>query len=78
MDVQFVGGGKIEMTVDSEAQEHVCPWEWGVQFGTDETSYVLSLVNVGGGNIPHWGKREVTSGITFLKAGSVIKSQSVK
>ncbi len=78
MDVGFAGGEKTVITVDSGAKESVCPWEWGVQFGTDETSYVLSLVNVGGGNIPHWGKREVTSGITFLKAGSVIKSQSVK
>eukprot|EP00973_Karenia_brevis_P009006 1219967-Karenia_brevis.AAC.1 len=30
---EFVGGGKTEVTVDSGAEESVCPWEWGQQFG---------------------------------------------
>ena len=29
MDVDFVGGGKGEITVDSGAEESVCPKEWG-------------------------------------------------
>ena len=29
MDVSFVGGGKTEITVDSGAEENVCPWNWG-------------------------------------------------
>ena len=59
MEVQFIGGGKTEITVDSGTEENVCPWEWGVQFGTEEASYTLNLVNASGGNIPHWGKRAV-------------------
>eukprot|EP00973_Karenia_brevis_P060620 8430855-Karenia_brevis.AAC.1 len=33
MKVEFVGGGKTEVTVDSGAEESACPWEWGQQFG---------------------------------------------
>ena len=29
MDVQFVGGEKTEIAVDSGAEESVCPWRWG-------------------------------------------------
>ena len=29
MQVKFVGGEKTEIIVDSGAEEHVCPWEWG-------------------------------------------------
>ena len=29
MEVQFVGGEKTTITVDSGAEESVCPWEWG-------------------------------------------------
>ena len=32
MEVKFVGGGQTEITVDSGAEENVCPWEWGKQF----------------------------------------------
>ena len=35
MDVEFVGGEKTVITVDSGAEESVCPWEWGeTLFGT--------------------------------------------
>ena len=33
MDVDSVGGGKGEITVDSGAEESVCPSGWGEQFG---------------------------------------------
>ena len=32
MDVCFVGGNRRTITVDSGAEEDVCPWEWGSQF----------------------------------------------
>ena len=32
MEVCFVGGGCTEITVDSGAEENVCPWDWGSQF----------------------------------------------
>eukprot|EP00973_Karenia_brevis_P089459 12397849-Karenia_brevis.AAC.1 len=36
MKVEFVGGGSTKITVDSRAEESVCPWEWGQQFGCKE------------------------------------------
>lgn len=38
---------------------------------------MLNLVNASGWNIAHWAKREVQVVFMFLKAGSVIKLQSV-
>eukprot|EP00973_Karenia_brevis_P038942 5376048-Karenia_brevis.AAC.1 len=29
LKVDFAGGGPTEITVDSGAEESVCPWEWG-------------------------------------------------
>ena len=29
LDVVFANGRKTEITVDSGAEESVCPWEWG-------------------------------------------------
>jgi hypothetical protein len=34
MEVEFVGGGKTQITVDSGAEESVCPEDWGSQFKT--------------------------------------------
>jgi hypothetical protein len=36
MEVGFVGGGKTSITVDSGAEENVCPWGWGEQSGIKE------------------------------------------
>ena len=59
MDVSFVGGGRTQITVDSGAEENVCPWEWGLQFGTKPVEKWMNFRNASGGNIPHWGKRDV-------------------
>ena len=32
MGVNFVGEGRAEITVDSGAEENVCPWNWGGTF----------------------------------------------
>ena len=36
MDVSFVGVDKTSITVDSGAEENVCPLEWGEQFGIQQ------------------------------------------
>jgi hypothetical protein len=59
MDVKFVGGESTEITVDSGAEESVCPWEWGEIFPVDEGVPKLKFRNASGGLIPHYGKREV-------------------
>ena len=35
MEVDFVGGGRTWITIDSGAEENVCPWEWGEKFGVN-------------------------------------------
>ena len=59
MKVKFVGGSETDITVDSGAEESVCPWEWGEQFGIRDADRWLSLVNASGGYINHWGTRNV-------------------
>ena len=59
MKVEFEGGGATEITVDSGAEENVCPWEWGEKFGTKEVGAKMKFRNASGGAIEHWGSREV-------------------
>ena len=59
MDVCFVGGGRTEITVDSGAEENVCPWEWGSQFETRDADRWMNFRNASGGRINHYGKRDV-------------------
>ena len=47
------------MTVDSGAEENVCPWDWGSQFETLEAEKQLWFRNASGGVIDHYGQREV-------------------
>jgi hypothetical protein len=66
MEVQFVGGEKTTITVDSGAEESVCPWEWGERlFGTKHSREHMQFRNASGGMIPHWGQREVKVTSTF-------------
>ena len=50
-----------DITVDSAADESVCPRSWAEQFGMMpvEPGKELKLVNASGGNILHWGSRQV-------------------
>ena len=43
MDVSFEGGEKMEITVDSGAEESVCPWAWGEQFGIEDTEVWMNF-----------------------------------
>ena len=65
MGVTFEGGGKTSITVDSGAEESVCPWEWGQQFPVKDPARWLDFKNASGGNIAHWGGREVVVTSSF-------------
>ena len=58
MDVEFADGSRGTITVDSGAEESVCPWDWGSQFPVREGPK-RKFRNASGGIIPHWGSREV-------------------
>ena len=61
MDVSFGEKGEewIEITVDSAAEESVCPHGWGNQFGINGVEQKLNLVNASGAKIQHYGERKV-------------------
>ena len=59
MDVEFPGGFKTQITVDSGAEESVCPVNWGEEFGLGKPDKRLNLINASGAKIPHVGQRLV-------------------
>ena len=59
IDMVFNDGMSTSITVDSGAEESVCPRDWGDQFGLKEAKSKLRLVNASGGRIEHYGEREV-------------------
>ena len=59
MVVDLVGGGREEMTVDSGAEENVCPRNWGSQYGMENSLKKLKLRGAGGNFIEHYGQRNV-------------------
>ena len=59
LDVYFVGGDKTEITVDSGAEESVCPWDWGREFKTDFSGKKLHFRGANGAYIDHYGERTV-------------------
>jgi hypothetical protein len=50
-----IGAGEI--TIDSAAEESVCPKEWAKEFGTKEVEKKLKFVNASGGVMGHYGER---------------------
>ena len=59
-----VGGGGAkegEITVDSAAEESVCPKDWRGEFGLHEVERgkEMRLINANGGKIEHYGSRKV-------------------
>ena len=60
--VVLVGSGEAtEITIDSAAEESVCPEEWAMGFGTAKVvaGKEMRLVNASGGEIKHYGRRKV-------------------
>ena len=54
-----MGGGETEITVDSAAEESVCPWEWGTQFGLKSADEWMKFASASGSPIKHYGQRMV-------------------
>ena len=59
LEVDFVGGGKADIVVDSGAEESVCPFDWGRQFGIREADRWMKFRNASGEPINHYGHRDV-------------------
>ena len=60
MKVRFRGGKEEWITVDSGAEESVCPWEFGYEeYGLEEADRRMNLVNASGAVIEHYGKRNI-------------------
>ena len=59
LKVNFVGGGAAEITVDSAAEESVCPKEWGAQFGLKPADEWMKFASASGGAIQRYGQRLV-------------------
>ena len=64
--MKFIGsvdekGGQTEITVDSAADESVCPADWGKHFGLNSVASDerMQFVNASGGKIQHYGSRRV-------------------
>ena len=53
--------GKEVITVDSGAEESVCPLGWGESFGLQKVKpgHEMRMINAGGGVMPHFGSRKV-------------------
>ena len=59
MDVSVLGAGKEEITIDSGAEESVCPLRWNQHFGLKESPKTLRFRGADGKTIKHHGYREV-------------------
>ena len=53
--------GKETVTIDSGAEESVCPMEWGAEFGMKAVApgREMRMVSAGGGEMRHYGSRKV-------------------
>ncbi len=59
MDVSFVNGTSTSITVDSGAEENVCPYDWGSQFGMRDPVSWKNFCGANGSRIDHYGTRDV-------------------
>ena len=60
MEVYFEDGQPTTITVDSRAEESVCPYGWASQFGIQPSQRKMNFLNASGGEIKHYGQRDVT------------------
>ena len=61
MMAKFRGGRDAAITIDSGAEESVCPKVWGSQFGIDSGVKKIDFRNASGGGISHFGERKSLS-----------------
>jgi hypothetical protein len=77
MDVEFVirtngelvSLGKGEITVDSAAEESVCPKDWGGAFGLKTAKKDMNFKTASGQQMEHYGERSVTMVANSLFSG---------
>ena len=62
IEVKLPSGEIAVITVDSAAEESVCPKGWAAEFKelAVEKGKELNLINASGGMIPHYGAKTVT------------------
>ena len=58
LNVDFVNGGSTSITVDSGAEDSVCPKSWGDQFQMTEGKSI-NFRDASGNKIPHFGERKI-------------------
>jgi hypothetical protein len=59
MEVSFDKGDKTQITVDSGAEENVCPAGWGSQFPKLKAKREMHFKDASGTRIPHLGAKQV-------------------
>ena len=59
MRVKLVNGIEEDITVDSGAEESVCPWWWAPQFGIQPSDRWLNFRGADGSAIGHYGQKQV-------------------
>ena len=67
LDVYFEDGAKTEITLDSGAEESVCPRNWGSQFKLQQADRWLNFKGANGSKIEHYGQRNVRVVSTFQR-----------
>ena len=67
---KWVSTGEGEITVDSAAEESVCPRSWGQQYPLREPAKWLNFTNASGGHMKHYGERRAT--FRAGKSGAVL------
>ena len=56
---KLISLGRGEITVDSAAEESVCPEEWGEAYKTEVPEKWMKFTNASGGHMGHYGAKEV-------------------
>ena len=61
MDVNMIGGGNTWITVDSGAEDSVCPENWGAHFGIRkiDASKKIPFRSASGNALEHHGERTI-------------------
>ena len=61
VDIVLADGTETEITIDSGAEESVCPKNWAGMYGLSQVKAgeEMKLVNASGKTIAHYGQRDV-------------------
>ena len=60
VDRRWTPAGSGEITIDSAAEESVCPKDWGKAYPMKEPARKLQFTNASGGRMQHYGERRTT------------------